>query len=69
MKAIVQVRYGSPDGLELREIEPPPISEDQVRIEVRAASVNFADWGSLKRLPQLIGLLLRQPRTRRRGIG
>ncbi len=68
MKAIVQVRYGSPDGLELREIEPPPIDEDQVRIEVRAASVNFADWGSLKRLPQLIGRLLRQPPTRRRGF-
>ena len=67
MKAIVQVRYGSPDGLELREIEQPVVGDDQLLIEVHAASLNFADYGALKLIAQLFGLLLRQPRTRVRG--
>jgi len=32
MKAIVQMRYGSPDGLELREIESPTADDDQILI-------------------------------------
>jgi NADPH:quinone reductase-like Zn-dependent oxidoreductase len=68
MKAIVQVRYGSPDGLELLEIERPVAGDDQVLIEVRAASLNFADYGSLKRIAQLFARLLRQPKTRVRGF-
>jgi NADPH:quinone reductase-like Zn-dependent oxidoreductase len=68
MKAIVQIRYGSPDGLELREIENPTADDDQVLIGVRAASVNFADWGSLNLAAQLVGRLLRQPRTQVRGF-
>ena len=67
MKAIVQVRYGSPDGLDLREIEQPVAGDDQLLIEVLAASINFADYGALKRIAQIFGLLLRQPRTRVRG--
>ena len=68
MKAIVQTRYGSPDGLELREIDQPAAGDAHVLVGVRAASVNFADLHLLKRLPHLIGLLLRQPRTRVRGL-
>ena len=30
MKAIVQNGYGSPDVLELREIDPPVVADDQV---------------------------------------
>ncbi len=44
MKAIVQVSYGSPDGLELREIEKPVLADDRVLVRVRAASMNAADW-------------------------
>ena len=67
MKAIVQVRYGSPDGLVLREIEKPVVGDDRVLVRVRAASVNAADWHLMRRLPHLIGMLLRMPRTSVRG--
>jgi len=43
MKAIVNERYGSPDILELREIERPEPKENEVLIKVLAASVNRAD--------------------------
>src|SRR5262245_61147242 len=67
MKAIVQDRYGSPDGLTLREIEKPFPGDDHVPVRVRAASVNAADWHLMRRLPHLIAMLLRMPRTRVRG--
>ncbi|MGH8950204.1 MAG: NAD(P)-dependent alcohol dehydrogenase [Acidimicrobiia bacterium] len=44
MKAIVQERYGLPDVLELREIDVPEPEDDQLRIEVRASSLNMYDW-------------------------
>jgi NADPH:quinone reductase-like Zn-dependent oxidoreductase len=58
MKAIVQDRYGSPDGLRLRDIDRPVVGDDDVLVRVRAASVNAADWHLMRRLPHLIGLLL-----------
>jgi len=67
MKAIVQERYGSPDGLELREIEAPVVADDRVLVRLRAASVNAADWHLMKRLPHLVGRLLRMPVSRVRG--
>jgi NADPH:quinone reductase-like Zn-dependent oxidoreductase len=44
MKAIAQTRYGSPDGLELREVEEPVIEDHQVLVRVHASSVNPAEW-------------------------
>ena len=44
MKAIVGERYGRPDVLELREVEPPQPTDDQVLVRVHASSVNPADW-------------------------
>jgi NADPH:quinone reductase-like Zn-dependent oxidoreductase len=44
MKAIVYHNYGSPDVLELEEIENPVIRDDQVLIKVHAASANPHDW-------------------------
>jgi len=67
MKAVVQVRYGSPDGLELQEIEKPVAADDQVLVKIRAASVNAADWHLMRRLPHVFGRLLRMPGTRVRG--
>ena len=58
MKAIVQERYGSPDGLQLREIDKPVVGDDEVLVRVRAASINAADWHLMRRLPHLIGMLL-----------
>ena len=32
MKAVVQHRYGSPDELELRDVEPPAVAGDEVLV-------------------------------------
>jgi NADPH:quinone reductase-like Zn-dependent oxidoreductase len=44
MKAIVQERYGSPDGVALREVDKPVIEDHQVLVRVHASSVNPAEW-------------------------
>ena len=43
MKAIVYSQYGSPDVLQLQEVEKPQPKADQVLIRVHATSVNFGD--------------------------
>lgn len=43
MKAIVVEEFGGSEVLNLREIQPPEIGDDQVLIKVAATSVNFAD--------------------------
>ena len=52
MKAVYFNRYGSPDVLEIGELEKPIINEDGVLIQVHASSVNPVDWkirnGSMK---------------------
>ena len=40
MKAIVFTKYGSPDVLELKEVEKPTPKDDEVLIRVHAASIN-----------------------------
>ena len=44
MKAIVRDKYGSPDVLELQEVEKPELTDDGVLVRVRASSVNPVDW-------------------------
>jgi NADPH:quinone reductase-like Zn-dependent oxidoreductase len=44
VKAIVYTKYGSPDVLELKDVEIPTPLDDEVLIEVHAASVNAYDW-------------------------
>src|SRR5947207_10779416 len=61
MQAIVQTSYGSADGLELRDIDKPVAGDGEVLVRVRAASINAADWHLLKRLPHVIGRLMRAP--------
>jgi hypothetical protein len=43
MKAIIQDRYGSPDALELSEIDRPATGDGEVLVRVRAASVEPID--------------------------
>ena len=44
MKAIVYTKYGSPDVLQFKEVDRPVPLDDEVLIEVQAASVNAYDW-------------------------
>jgi NADPH:quinone reductase-like Zn-dependent oxidoreductase len=57
MKAMVYDSYGSPDVLELREIEKPAIQDDEVLVKVQAASLNFGDQALLSGKPWLIRLM------------
>ncbi len=56
MKAIVCTKYGSPDVLQLREVEKPIPQEDEVLIKVHAASVNSRDWRLMRANPFFIRL-------------
>ena len=70
MKAAVRERYGTPDVVELRDIDRPEPIEDQVLVRVRAASVNRADLDGLTPRPQFARTFmgLRAPRNHRIGI-
>ncbi|MDZ7671066.1 MAG: NAD(P)-dependent alcohol dehydrogenase [Gammaproteobacteria bacterium] len=51
MKALHQRRYGSPDFLEIREVEKPAPGTTQVLVKVHAVSINDWDWGLLQGTP------------------
>jgi len=57
LKAIIRTKYGSPDVLELREIDKPAPTENQVLVRVQAASVNPLDWHVLRGEPFLVRLM------------
>ncbi|HET6745235.1 MAG TPA: NAD(P)-dependent alcohol dehydrogenase, partial [Candidatus Limnocylindria bacterium] len=65
MKAIRQDRYGSPDLLQLAEVDKPELEDDRVLVRVRASSVNAGDWRQVRANPFLIRLIggLRRPRS------
>jgi NADPH:quinone reductase-like Zn-dependent oxidoreductase len=48
MKAIVFTKYGTPDVLELKEIDKPIAKENEVLIKVYAVSINDWDLGLLQ---------------------
>ena len=62
MKAIVYHSYGTPEALELTEIEKPSPKPGQVLVRVHAASINSWDWDLLcgkQFLVRLIGGLIK----------
>ena len=57
MKAIVQEKYGSPDELELREVDKPAVGDDEVLVRVRAASVHPDVWHVVSGRPYVLRLM------------
>jgi len=72
MKAIMYSRYGPPDVLQLREVEKPVPKENEVLIQVYAASVNPIDRYRIKSKPVLARLILGngflRPKDQRLGV-
>lgn len=70
MKAIVYTEYGSPDVLQLKEVETPSPKEDEVLVKVHAASLNAADWHLMRAEPFLARLEngLQRPKNTRLGV-
>ncbi len=56
MKAIVYSKYGPPDVLQLREVEKPVPRDNEILVKVHAASVNPADWHTMRGKPLLTRL-------------
>ena len=48
MKAVIYEKYGSPEVLEVQEIEKPAPTDDEVLIKVYASSINVEDLDYLK---------------------
>ena len=70
MQAIVRSRYGSPDVLELRNIDKPLVEDNEVLVRVRAAGVNMADVDYLRGQPHMarLGTGLRRPKNSGLGL-
>jgi NADPH:quinone reductase-like Zn-dependent oxidoreductase len=57
MKAIVQDRYGSLDGLTVQEVDEPSVRDDEVLVRVRAASVHPDVWHVVAGRPLVLRLM------------
>ncbi len=57
MKAMVYTHYGSPEILQLKEIEKPTPKDNEVLVNIHAASVNASDWHLLRGEPRLVRLM------------
>ena len=43
MKAAICQRYGPPEVLQLKEVERPPVKEDEVEVQIHATAVTSSD--------------------------
>ena len=44
MKAITYTKYGSPDVLQIKDVEKPSVKDDEVLVKIHAVSLNAYDW-------------------------
>ena len=70
MREIVRHEYGSPEVLELRDVDKPLPGDDELLVRVHAASVNPLDWHSVTGTPYVVRLSdgLRRPKDERVGV-
>jgi NADPH:quinone reductase-like Zn-dependent oxidoreductase len=57
MKAVVQDTYGSPEVLEIREIDKPAPNDDEVLVRVHAAGVDPGVWHLMTGRPYLVRVM------------
>ena len=69
MKAAVYSRYGHPDVLQIKDVEKPVPKDNEVLIEVRAASVNPLEAGVIKGVPYLVRVLFGLPKPNDTRLG
>lgn len=69
MRAVIRDRYGPPEVLRLEELAAPEPKGDQVRVAVRAVSVNAPDWRLMPESPGLSRLYLGLLRPKVRTLG
>ena len=58
MKAIVQTGYGSPEVLELKEIDKPVVNDDDVLVRVHAVGLNAGDVFTMRGVPSAVRLVV-----------
>jgi len=70
MRAVIRTSFGSPDVLEIQEIEKPVPADDELLVRVHAASVNPADWYGMTGTPYVgrVEMGLRKPKSERLGV-
>jgi NADPH:quinone reductase-like Zn-dependent oxidoreductase len=69
MKAIIHSDYGSPDVLQMRDVDTPEPRPDELRIRMRAASVNPADSYLMRGLPYMMRFQSGLKRPKNNGLG
>ena len=57
MKAIVYTHYGSPDVLQLREVEKPVPGDNEVLVKVVATTVNRTDCATIRAIPFFLRII------------
>ncbi len=70
VRAVVHCRYGGPEVLRLEDVARCILSENQLLVRVRAASVNPLDWHGMRGTPYLARVVmgLRYPKDARIGV-
>ncbi len=70
MRAVVYTCYGSPEVLQLTDVEKPSPRADEVLVKIRAAAVNPLDWHYMRGSPYImrLGTGLGRPEEMRLGV-
>jgi NADPH:quinone reductase-like Zn-dependent oxidoreductase len=69
MKAIVQNGYGSPDVLQLKEIDKPTVTNNGVLIRVHAAGLHAGDYFVMRGVPYLARFYAGWPKPKHYVVG
>jgi NADPH:quinone reductase-like Zn-dependent oxidoreductase len=70
MRAAIRDRFGPPKVVQIREVEKPVPADDEVLVQVRAASINISDWYAVTGRPRIgrVAMGLFKPKETRIGV-